>query len=112
MADHFTTDDGLGPSQPEGTGTATSKPTIADSAIEHAREGKPDGLCALPPEPLSREGLEGREDLDGLRRELATAVRERAWRGPTWYRLVAIGGEWANPAQASIVLAPERIEAR
>jgi hypothetical protein len=106
MADHFTTDDGLSPSQPEGTGTDTSKPTLADSAIEHAREGKPDGLCALPPEPLTRE------DLDGLRRELAEAVRERARRGPTWYRLVAISAEWANPAQASIELAPERIEAR
>jgi hypothetical protein len=106
MADHFTTDDGLGPSQPEGTGTDTTKPTIADSAVRHATEGKPDGLRALPPEPPSRE------DLESLRLELAEAVRERARRGPTWYRLVAISAEWANPAQASIEQAPARIEAR
>jgi hypothetical protein len=99
MADQFTTDDGLSPSQPDGTGTDTSKPTIADSAIEHASEGKTDGLCTLPPEPLTREGL---EDVDGLRLELAEAVRERARRGPSGTALVAIGADWANPSQPSI----------
>jgi hypothetical protein len=108
MADQCTTDDGLGPTQPDGTGTDTTKFTSADSAVRHASAGKPDGLCALPPEPRSREG---REDLEGLRLELATAVRERARRGPTWYRLVAIGADWVNPAQASIEQAPARIVA-
>jgi hypothetical protein len=102
MADRFGTDDGLGPSRPAGAGTETSKPTIADSAIQQASEGRPDGLCAFPPEPLTREGL---DDLDGLRRELAAAVRERARRGPRWYRLVAISADWAKPARASIELA-------
>jgi hypothetical protein len=109
MADHFTTDDGLSPSQPDGTGTDTTKFTSADSASQCASEWKPDGLCALPPEPLSREG---REDLDGLRLKLATAVRERARRRPTSYRLVAISAQWVNPAQASIEQAPERIVPR
>jgi hypothetical protein len=109
MADHFITDDGLGRSQPDGTGTDTSESTSTGSALVHATEGKPDGLCSLRPGPLSREGL---EDLDGLHRELAGAVRERARRGPTWYRLVAIGAEWADPAQASIEQVPERIVAR
>jgi hypothetical protein len=109
MADHFTTDDGLSPWQPDGTGTDTTKPTIADSASQCASAGKPDGLCALPPEPLTRDGL---EDVDGLRLKLATAVRERARRRPTWDRLVAISAQWVNPAQASIEQAPERIVSR
>jgi hypothetical protein len=109
MADHFATEGGLGSSQPEGAGTETCKPMIAGSAVGHASERKPDVLCALPPRPLTSEGL---GDLDGVRRELAEAVRERARRGPTWYRLVAIGAEWSNPAQASIEHAPERIVAR
>jgi hypothetical protein len=88
MADQFSSDDGLGPSQPGGTGTDTSKPTHADSVVRPASAGRPDGSGALPPEPLSREGL---DHLDGLRGELAepfTAERHRA-RSPAHSRSLA-----------------------